>query len=362
MSDITEALGTAVEGALFSRAVDPKTGAADSHAGPPNCLNCGAALTGTYCAVCGQKGQVHRTIGAFMHDLLHGALHFEGKIWKTLPMLLLRPGKLTRRYIDGERAKFVSPMALFLFIVFLMFAVFQALGISTPTEIDRSAGAEAVQVEQAGEQAREATEQQRARLQAELDALAADSPRRAELAAQLDELAMAEDLITGAEQFVLNEGEGVDASFSVSKGTGVGWIDSGLKKWRAHPELMLYKLQSNFYKFSWLLIPLSVPFVWLLFLWKRQFKGYDHAVFVTYSLAFMSLLIIAVTAGGRVGLPAPIVIGSLLLIPPLHLYKQLRGTYGLSRFSTLWRLLLLSSFIGLVLGLFLQLLVLIGLF
>ena len=54
---------------------------------------------------------------------LHGVLHFEGKIWHTLPMLAWRPGELTRRYIDGERAKFVSPMALFLFSIFLMFAV-----------------------------------------------------------------------------------------------------------------------------------------------------------------------------------------------------------------------------------------------
>lgn len=70
-----------------------------------------------------------------MHDLLHGALHFEGKLWRTLPMLGFRPGELTRRYIEGERARFVSPMALFLFSVFLMFAVFQLMGFTAPTDI-----------------------------------------------------------------------------------------------------------------------------------------------------------------------------------------------------------------------------------
>jgi hypothetical protein len=49
--------------------------------------------------------------------------HFEGKIFRTLPMLVFRPGALTRRYIAGERARFVSPLALFLFTVFAMFAV-----------------------------------------------------------------------------------------------------------------------------------------------------------------------------------------------------------------------------------------------
>ena len=37
-------------------------------------------------------------------------------------MLVFHPGELTRRYIHGERARFVSPLALFLFSVFLMFA------------------------------------------------------------------------------------------------------------------------------------------------------------------------------------------------------------------------------------------------
>ena len=86
------------------------------------CLNCGTALIGEFCHACGQNGHVHRTLGSIGHDLLHGVFHFEGKIWRTLPMLVAHPGSLTRRYIDGERARFVSPLALFLFFVFLMFA------------------------------------------------------------------------------------------------------------------------------------------------------------------------------------------------------------------------------------------------
>ncbi len=42
-------------------------------------------------------------------------------------MLAFRPGDLTRRYIAGERARFVSPMAAFLFSIFLMFAVLRSL-------------------------------------------------------------------------------------------------------------------------------------------------------------------------------------------------------------------------------------------
>lgn len=40
-------------------------------------------------------------------------------------MLAFQPGRLTREYIDGRRASYVSPLALFLFSVFLLFAAVQ---------------------------------------------------------------------------------------------------------------------------------------------------------------------------------------------------------------------------------------------
>ena len=38
-------------------------------------------------------------------------------------MLLFRPGKLIRSYIDGHRARYVAPVPLFLMVIFLMFFV-----------------------------------------------------------------------------------------------------------------------------------------------------------------------------------------------------------------------------------------------
>jgi hypothetical protein len=121
-----EGIGEAVTGGMLARAVEPDHG--EAGALEQNCLNCGSPLTGPYCAQCGQKGHVHRSLRGFGHDLLHSVLHFEGKIWRTLPMLAWRPGELTRRYVHGERARFVSPIAIFLFSVFLMFAVFSWVG------------------------------------------------------------------------------------------------------------------------------------------------------------------------------------------------------------------------------------------
>ena len=259
------------------------------------------------------------------------------------------PGDLTRRFIAGERAKFVSPMAMFPFTVFAMFAVFQMVGISAPTDLP----VEALQSDD-GNPFREELRKQIATLERERTSLPAGSPRRAEIDDELKGLNLV--LEKGIAQTVAGGGR-------MSINTGSAWLDKVLiEKWEKNPGLMLYKLQSNGYKFSWLLIPLSLPFMWLMFAWRRQFKAYDHAIFVTYSLSFMSLLFIAMSILSTIPGGTGWAIGLFMIGAPLHLYKQLRYAYGLSRFSAFWRFCVLFMAIQIVLTLFLLVLGVLGTF
>jgi hypothetical protein len=348
-----EAVGSLVEGSLLARAVEPRAGEpATEHTPEGACLNCGTGLIGSHCHECGQPAHVHRTMGAFFHDLLHGAFHFEGKTWRTLPLLAWKPGELTRRYIAGERARFVSPMALFLFSVFLMFAVFQLAGITPPTQFDVP--------ERTGEQANPANlKKELADLEAARAQMNDNGLTVPMVDAQIDSLKqqLARETAAPASKPAAKAAEAVPQDY---RPTGNPFIDHGIGKWRENPGLMAYKLQSNSYKFSWLLIPLSIPFVWLLFLWRRRFGAYDHAVFVTYSLGFMTLFYVALVLLGGIGVGT----GTLMLlgtaVPLVHIYKQLKGAYGLSRFSALWRTLMLSFFIFWILFLFVDVLLLLG--
>ncbi len=357
MSDIAEGIGGAVEGAWTGRAVEPSHGECNaSTQEPEECANCGATVTGTYCSQCGQKRHVHRSLAAIGHDLIHGVLHLDGKFWNTLPLLAFKPGKLTRRYIEGERAKFVSPMAMFLFSIFAMFAVFQMVGLSAPTDLN---------IDDTTETIRGNGKAEAARLREQIEAMPQGDPLRAERVADLELveafLTKSEGVLTGenAEPVTVNG----DLSSNEVTITGIEAFDNGVvKKWRDNPSLMLYKLQANGYKFSWLLIPLSIPFVWLLFAWKRRFKAYDHAVFVTYSLSFMSLLFIVMSLVSVSPLGANAASILFAIGAPLHLYKQLRHTYDLSRLSTLWRFCALFVFILIVIVLFVQALLVIGAF
>ena len=147
-----------------------------------------------------------------------------------------------------------------------------------------------------------------------------------------------------------------------------GWpaLDRAIEKAEKNPSLLAYKLQSNAYKFSWLLIPISLPFLWLMFLHRRRYRqeygAYDHLIFVTYSIAFMSLGAIALTVLYRLGAGSGIIGPAIVLIPPIHVYRQLRGAYELSRWSALWRTLVLVLCAFIALALFMVLLLTLGVF
>lgn len=355
MSELGEAVGSAAEGGLFARAISQRANSRNSlakgHFEETVCLNCGTPLIGPHCHQCGQAAHLHRTLGALWHDLAHGVLHLEGKTWRTLPLLAWKPGELTRRYIHGERAGFVSPMAIFLFSVFLMFAVFQAVGLTAPSEISTAEG-----FRQAATELSKDTIESRDRLRARLEAMPANDPDRAATQADLQKIEAAiADLQAARRSIAASPG------FTTGNiATGSAFLDHAVEKWNRNPGLMLYKLQSNSYKFSWLLIPLSLPFMWLLFAWKKGVRTYDHAIFVTYSIAFMSLVFIATSLMSVAGLSEDIIGSIAIAVPLIHLYRHLKGAYRLSRFSTAWRLAALLFFIALVLVAFLAILMLLG--
>jgi hypothetical protein len=338
MSDITQAIGDLAQAGLTASAAEPAHGEgaapeaeADGHTDEAACLNCGAALVGAHCHACGQRGHVHKTLGAFFHDLLHGVFHFEGKVWRTLPMLAWDPGRLTREYIDGRRASYVSPIALFLLVIFLFFAVFNALGVEDKwAEGVRSSTT--VETQQAIDTAAAEIARARARLAREDDA--------DDIAELNDKIASLERQRTVLQTALRSGGPGIDFEDGKVAVTGSG-ARSAWEKAKANPQLLMHKFMTNAYKFAWLLIPISVPFVALTFLWRRQFGLYDHTVFTTYSITFMFALVAVATLAYLVSGWLTL---AILLYAPVHMYRQLRGTYALRRFSAVWRTIVLSVF------------------
>ena len=332
-----DAIGEAVTGSLLARAVEPSAGERDTdgHTHEKNCLNCGSRLIGPYCSACGQKAHIHRSVRAFFQDFVQGLFNFEGKIWRTLPMLAWRPGEMTRRYIAGERARFISPVALYLFTVFAMFAVLNFTGALSPSH---------------GKNFRDGLKSEIVEDQAKLAKLEVQRKAAATAGKDLAELdrkiaKRQEDIADTQKMF-----NGQTLAAADSGDETPGWIRPFIKNVKDNPDLVSMKVQDSVSKFSWLLIPLSVPFMWLLFPLRRRYNTYDHAVFVTYSLSFMMMLVVA--GGLFVAIGLTTLASLLFFVPPFHMYRHLKQTYELGRFSAVMRTMALVTFAFIAAGLF----------
>jgi len=90
---------------------------------PRLCLDCGAALSGKFCAACGQKDEpLHRSLKDLALEFFQHPL-IDTKLWRSLVPLLFRPGALTAEYLAGRRTRYVRPLKLYLTISVLFFAL-----------------------------------------------------------------------------------------------------------------------------------------------------------------------------------------------------------------------------------------------
>jgi hypothetical protein len=364
-----EEAGSLISAGLAASEIDRASWSPNNqaHAGQ-SCGNCGTQLTGAYCHGCGQAAHLHRSLLHLLEEVLHSVLHFDAKGWRTLPLLVARPGLLTRRYIDGQRTRYVSPLALFLFTVFLMFFVYAMTSgtmVSTPlTASERAqAAAELAQERQAANaqvaRATAALAQARRTGEDVADARTDLAAANAELQI-MDKSSHAITTIAAGNSAVAAVGPWQQQLAQISPHTGFPRLDSTLHQQLQNPELFLYKLKNTAYKFSFMLIPISLPFLWLLFMGRPAIAMYDHAVFSLYSLSFMSLLFIAAALLGVLGAGA-LATSVIILVPPVHMFVQLRGTYGLGIFAAAWRTFALLCVAGTAFCLFLVFIVMINL-
>ena len=86
-----------------------------------DCLNCGAALHGSFCSACGQRSvPPDPTVAEVAGDAWQELSGYDGRIAATIRGLL-RPGYLTREYVAGHRARYLSPVRLYLIVSVIYF-------------------------------------------------------------------------------------------------------------------------------------------------------------------------------------------------------------------------------------------------
>jgi hypothetical protein len=89
---------------------------------PATCANCGAAVPGRFCGRCGQRleHEIHSVLH-FTREATEDLTHADSRLWKTIYALLLKPGFLTREFLDGRRVRYLPPLRLYLVLSVLFF-------------------------------------------------------------------------------------------------------------------------------------------------------------------------------------------------------------------------------------------------
>ena len=90
------------------------------------CVTCGEPLQETYCYKCGEKvfDRKELSLWNYSKEVAHQLTSLDAKIFKTIRLLVCRPGFLTKEYLMGRRTKYIRPMRLYLSFSMLYFFTF----------------------------------------------------------------------------------------------------------------------------------------------------------------------------------------------------------------------------------------------
>ena len=328
------------------------------------CLNCDSLLTGRFCATCGQNAtQHHRHIFHMMWEAIEGLFHLDGRLWRTLPPLMLRPGLLARDYIEGRLARHVPPFRTFLVaLLVFIFASEQVTHHFTKESEERVAEAQhslkdPAKLKIAADRAMktaardlketraDAAENRKDRLedvtdtakkaaiearyqndlikaQAEYDAVIKD-PEAAGRKRIFQEAHQGFDLFAPDEN---GESRHIHVkSFDSAQGK---LLNENLQKAIKSPAAFILTLFGWGHGLTVLLLPIMTTILGLLYVYKRRFYLFDHFLVSCNILSFSFILAALIFA-----LPQSIWgWGFLILLiwSPVNMFMTLRGAYGSS--------------------------------
>jgi len=94
------------------------------------CVNCGNEIQSHYCGECGQRKLVSRiSFASLFQDLQDKLLGLDTKYLRTVVDLTYKPGYVARSYINGNRRRYVGPVAYFFLAVTLLVILTSVLNI-----------------------------------------------------------------------------------------------------------------------------------------------------------------------------------------------------------------------------------------
>jgi len=113
------------------------------------CRNCGHAVDHNYCPKCGQHAKDHNQgLWQFIAEFFEEFIRLDSKFLRTLVPLIIKPGYLTREWVQGKRVRYITPLKLYISLSAIFFLVLSAMpntSIIHTSSIDEKSSTEARQ-------------------------------------------------------------------------------------------------------------------------------------------------------------------------------------------------------------------------
>jgi Protein of unknown function (DUF3667)/Domain of unknown function (DUF4286) len=310
---------------------------------PGRCLNCGTVVEGRHCAQCGQAADAHvLSMKEVMGDVTHSLLHLDSRAWRTLRLLVRRPGELTREFIAGRHQLYIPPFRLYLAISILYFALSALLPESGLLDVDapvvfddESEIVSATPAPRAPAELKDVTGELRKEL-------AAEGVPQEDIDKALEADSSCKVSIFG------DRPNSTDFERTLSRACEQVKRDGG--------KLLAERFAATAPKLMFLFLPLMAG-VALLFYWKPRRLYAEHLVVFLHNHAF-TFLVLAVTALlneiAELEFPLSGVLYFVMFLLwcwlPFYVYRSMRVVYANGRALTLLKLIAISTIYFVLLG------------
>lgn len=90
------------------------------------CKNCERTFNSDYeyCPYCGMEATDNLTVGVLFSNTIENYFSIDARFFRSFVTLMVKPGVLARRFVDGKRLKYLHPAQFYLFISVVFFFIF----------------------------------------------------------------------------------------------------------------------------------------------------------------------------------------------------------------------------------------------
>ncbi|QHT66790.1 DUF3667 domain-containing protein [Rhodocytophaga rosea] len=102
------------------------------------CKSCGNIFAGKYCNSCGEKRiePADLSIWHYVSSIFQALTSTDHKLWRTLKVILMSPGTLSRYYMEGRRIQYLTPVSIFFLanLIYFLIPYFETFNSSLHTQ------------------------------------------------------------------------------------------------------------------------------------------------------------------------------------------------------------------------------------